>query len=119
MTKLQLLEILNRKFPDLNFYTDPYSHYLTIKAHNSHIQFYSYSVVEEDESTIWYFQVFFPDREIQIPNEGTEFFFDYISETIYKFFLIEKLKDDVSDFINKVNSLDYKRSFAINKIIEN
>ena len=64
MTKLQLLEILNRKFPDLNFYTGPYSHYLTIKAR--HIQFYSYSVVEEDESTIWYFQVFFPDREIQM-----------------------------------------------------
>jgi len=117
MTTTQLLEILNRKFPDLNFQSHDYE-FKMISLKDSFIQFYTYSLEAEDESSIWYFQSFTPEIEIQILNEDTEKFFDYISEMIYKIITIEKLYKEVTEFKKNMNSLDYKRTFAIKGIID-
>ena len=117
MTTNQLLEILNRKFPDLNFQSHNYE-FKMISLKDSFVQFYTYSLEAEDESSIWYFQSFTPQLEIRIPNEDTEFFFDYISEMVNKIITIEKLYREVTEFKKNINSLDYKRSSAIKGIID-
>jgi hypothetical protein len=89
-----------------------------ISLEGSFVQFYTYSLESEDESSIWYFQSFTPQLEVRIPNDNSEMFFDYISEMIYKIITIEKLYREVIEFNKNINSLDSKRSFAINNIIE-
>lgn len=117
MTTTQLLVILKRKFPDLNFQSHNYE-FKMISLEGSFVQFYTYSLESEDESSIWYFQSFTPQLEVRIPNDNSEMFFDYISEMIYKIITIEKLYREVIEFNKNINSLDSKRSFAINNIIE-
>ena len=118
MTRLQLLEILGNKFPQLEFFVDE-NKWNRINSRVSHLTFFSYTKDPEDETAIFYLSTYYPNREIMVPNVDTELFFDYISDIILDIFKVECLYNRISSKINKMETIewmcDWKLGIVLNK----
>ena len=119
MTRDRLLEILCRKFPQLQFVADSSSGWNRINSEvNRFLSFYTYSKGSDDESAIFYLNIFLPERKIMIPNEDTELFLDYISDIILGSCEIEALYCRINSKINRMESMEWKRDFQLKKLLD-
>jgi hypothetical protein len=122
MTRDRLLEILCRKFPQLEFVADSSNAsipvYRIISEVNRFLSFYTYSKGPDDESAIFYLNIFHPERKIMIPNEDTELFLDYISDIILGSCKIEDLYAHINSKINRMESVEWKRDWKIGRVLD-
>ena len=120
MTRDRLLEILCRKFPQLQFVADSSHGWNRINSEvNRFLSFYTYTKSSGDESAIFYLNIFFPERKIIIPNEDTELFLDYISDIILDVCKIESLYSGVNSKISRMDDfIEWKRDWKISRLLD-
>jgi hypothetical protein len=120
MTRDRLLEILCRKFPQLGFVADSSHEWNRINSEvNRFLSFYTYSKGPDDESAIFYLNIFFPERKIIIPNEDTELFLDYISDIILDVCKIESLYSGVNSKISRMDDfIEWKRDWKLGRVLD-
>ena len=82
MTKLELLDILNKLFIDQEIYVEPRSKFSVIDIRRTGLRFYTYSEDSSKSDCIWYCGIWVvsESKEVKIPNEITKEFI----EEIYK-----------------------------------
>jgi hypothetical protein len=119
MTRGRLLEILCRKFPQLRFVVEGGNGLNRINSEvNRFLSFYTYGKGPDDESAIFYLNIFHPERKIMIPNEDTELFLDYISDIILGSCKIEDLYAHINSKINRMESVEWKRDWKIGRVLD-
>ena len=119
MTRDRLLEILCRKFPQLQFVADSSDGWNRINSEvNIFVSFYTYTKGSDDESAIFYLNIFLPERKIMIPNDDTELFLDYISDIILDVSKIESLYCAINSKINRMQSVEWKRDWKLFKVLD-
>jgi hypothetical protein len=118
----KLLNIIQKKFPELMFNVNSMSDWTRITSIKSNIKFYTYTRYIYDDpdnlNPIWYISLYYPEREIEIPNTDTELFLDHIKDIILDSFKIETLMRDVSYKVHNVNTFEWKRDFELKKILD-
>ena len=120
MTRGKLLEILCGKFPELDFSCgeDIWGRRINSKV-SRNISFFTYHKDnKQDESAIWYLSIYYPEKEIMIPNEDTELFLDYISDIILDVCKIESLYSGINSKINRMESVEWKRDWKLGKVLD-
>jgi hypothetical protein len=119
MTRGRLLEILCRKFPQLGFVADSSNGWNRINSEvNRFLSFYTYGKGPDDDSAIFYLNIFLPERKIMIPNEDTELFLDYISDIILGSCKIEALYTHINSKINTIESVEWKRDWKLGRVLD-
>ena len=120
MTKLELLDILNKLFIDQEIYVEPRSKFSVIDIRGTGLRFFTYSEDSSKSDCIWYCNVWIVSdaREVRIPNEISKEFIKEIYEHTKVLNKINVKIFDIKKRLREMNSQDSIRDMKLKTILK-
>jgi hypothetical protein len=118
MTKLEILDILDKVFVGQSIYLEPKSKYSVIDLPG--LRFFTYNQDSSKPDCIWYCSVWVnkEDVEVRIPNEMTK---EFIEEIFEHSKILNKINDKVSSIrkrLYEMNNQDAIRDMKLKTILD-
>ena len=119
MTKLEILDILDKVFVGQAFYADPTSKFSVIDVPGTGLRFFTYSTDSSKLNCIWYCSVSIltDTTQVKIPNEMTK---EFIEEIYEHSKLLNKMStkiDSIQERFREMNSEESIRDMKLKKIL--
>jgi hypothetical protein len=120
MTKLEILDILDKVFVAYSIQVEPRSKFSVIDIHETGLRFYTYSDDSSKSDCVWYCGVWIvsESKEVRIPNEMTKEFIQEIYENT-KF--LNEINDKVFQIrkrFDEMNSQEVIRDMKLKTILK-
>ena len=120
MTKLELLDILDKVFVGLSIQVEPRSKFSIIDLPGTGLRFFTYSEDSSKSDCIWYCNVWIVSdaREIVIPSEMTK---EFIQEIYEHTKVLNKINDKVNSIkkrFTEMNTQDAIRDMKLKSILD-
>ena len=120
MTKLELLDILDKVFVGLSIQVEPRSKFSVIDLPGTGLRFFTYSEDSSKSDCIWYCNVWIVSdaREIVIPSEMTK---EFIQEIYEHTKVLNKINDKVNSIkkrFTEMNTQDAIRDMKLKSILD-
>jgi hypothetical protein len=114
MTKLEILDILDKVFVGLSIHVEPRSKFSVIDIKGTGLRFHTYT---DDPSTdcIWYCSIWIvsESKEVRIPNEMTKEFIEEIYEHAR---VLNKINNKVTSIRKRFSEMDTQDSIRDMKL---
>ena len=120
MTKLEILDILDKVFVGYSIQVEPRSKFSVIDIHGTGLRFFTYSEDSSKSDCIWYCNVWIVSdaREIVIPSEMTK---EFIQEIYEHTKVLNKINDKVNSIkkrFTEMNTQDAIRDMKLKSILD-
>lgn len=120
MTKLELLDILNKLFIDQEIYVEPRSKFSVIDIRRTGLRFYTYSEDSSKSDCIWYCGIWVvsESKEVKIPNEVVKEFIEEIYEHTKVLNKINVKVSQIRKIFDEMNSQEAIRDMKLKTILD-
>ena len=120
MTKLELLDILDKVFVGLSIQVEPRSKFSIIDLPGTGLRFFTYSEDSSKSDCIWYCNVWIVSdaREIVIPSEMTKEFIQEIYEHTKVLNKINEKVNSIKKRFTEMNTQDAIRDMKLKSILD-
>ena len=120
MTKLEILNILDKVFVGQSFNLDPSSKFSVIDVPGTGLRFFTYSEDTSKSDCVWYCNVWLvsDSKEVKIPNEMSK---EFIEEIYEHSKILNKINNKVSSIrkrFDEMNSQDAIRDMKLKTILD-
>ena len=120
MTKLEILDILDKVFVGLSIQVEPRSKFSVIDIPGTGLRFYTYSEDSSKSDCIWYCSIWMvsESKEVKIPNEMSK---EFIQEIYENTKILNKINDKVSQIKKRfaeMNEQDSIRDMKLKTILK-
>lgn len=119
MTKLEILDILDKVFVGYSIQVEPMSKFSVIDIHGIGLRFFTYSEDSSKSDCIWYCNVWIvsDSKEIRIPNEMCREFIEEIYEHTKVLNKINVKVTSIKKRFTEMNSQEAIRDMKLNTIL--
>ena len=120
MTKLELLDILDKVFVGQAFYADPQSKFSVIDVPGTGLRFFTYSTDSSKPDCIWYCDVSLISEttEVMIPKEMSREFIEEIVEHSKLLYRMSVKVDSIRKRFREMNNPDSIRDMKLKTILK-
>jgi len=120
MTKLEILDILDKVFVGYSIQVEPRSKFSVIDIHGTGLRFFTYSEDSSNSDCIWYCNVWIvsDSKEIRIPNEMCREFIEEIYEHTKVLNKINVKVTSIKKRFAEMNSQDAIRDMKLKTILD-
>ena len=115
MTKLEILDILDKVFVGLSIQVEPRSKFSVIDIPGTGLRFHTYTDDPSRPDCIWYCSIWIvsESKEVRIPNEMTKEFIEEIYEHAK---VLNKINDKVTSIRKRFSEMDTQDSIRDMKL---